>query len=522
MERYPKHPLGFMAQGVILHKLGDIGEAIFSLQAAIKISPNNAIAYNDLGIFLKDAKKFDEAESAFIQAIKLDRKLFQAYSNYGNLLTEMFQYKKSVEFCKKAIDLNPNFAEAHNNLANASFAMELYDDALLSANKAISLNPRLGAPFLNRANVLRVMRSFSKAEEDCRHVISLGSHLSDAYRNLGLIKVAECKLTEAKSYYERAIEIDPGYYKAISDLANVLYYSDDEESASIIYTELAKFTGVYSARAHLKLSILNYVRGYFNISLQHLSMASELNENMNGDFKNDHVYFNYMTKLMNWRHAHAAQYLANELEKYIYIVGDSHTLLANGLGCKLYDCDMKLKSEWIEGCKIWHVASPLKNIYQQKFVSIINKLPTGSHVIISLGEIDCRQDDGITKYHRNNQNHTITEICCNTIDLFLRSLSEINRSLGHKIIIQGVPAPNTVLSFIPNYDLRYQIEFIKLFNNLLKDKSLSAGFCFMDLRKATDSGDGTSSVNNYLDTYHLLPSIIINSIQNEILQPVTI
>ena len=69
-------------------------------------------------------------------------------------------------------------------------------------------------------------------------------------------------------------------------------------------------------------------------------------------------------------------------------------------------CEAKL----IMGCKQWHLGNPNKNQYQRKFEIIFDDIPKNSHILLTIGEIDCRINDGILKHKKKKSSKSKTEI----------------------------------------------------------------------------------------------------------------
>ena len=85
-------------------------ESIF--RQVIKIDPNNAEAYYNLGIALGQQRKLEEAVANFQQAIKLNPNNAGAYYNLGIALGQQRKLEEAVANFQQAIKLNPNNAEA--------------------------------------------------------------------------------------------------------------------------------------------------------------------------------------------------------------------------------------------------------------------------------------------------------------------------------------------------------------------------------------------------------------------------
>ena len=163
------------------------------------------------------------------------------------------------------------------------------------------------------------------------------------------------------------------------------------------------------------------------------------------------------------------------------------------------------KAKLITGCKQWHLGNSIRNQYKYKFESIFGSLPKSSEVLLSIGEIDCRFDNGIIKHKNKFPEKEIEEIIIATVENYLTYTAKINSGYQHNIIMQGVPCPNIDTTIYSKKEITQLIEMIKTFNCELQSKSQEKGFGFLDVHKLTDRGDGFSNSVWHIDSNHLSP-----------------
>lgn len=96
---------------------GEYEEARRIYEQIVNNEPNNAKAYNKLGVIAAYEKNNEEAEAYFKKALELDPKLSSAASNLGNIFFEKEELEKARECYEKAIDLDPDNPIPYNNLA---------------------------------------------------------------------------------------------------------------------------------------------------------------------------------------------------------------------------------------------------------------------------------------------------------------------------------------------------------------------------------------------------------------------
>src|SRR5262249_839458 len=86
-----RHPddfrINFTLAGTLDSKKPELAaEAVGFYRAALALRPENAKAYNNLGLLLREQKRPAEAETTYRQAIQVQPNYALAYNNLGNLL----------------------------------------------------------------------------------------------------------------------------------------------------------------------------------------------------------------------------------------------------------------------------------------------------------------------------------------------------------------------------------------------------------------------------------------------------
>ncbi len=113
-------------------------ESIF--RQVIKIDPNNAEAYYNLGIALGQQRKLEEAVANFQQVIKLNPNNAEAYTNLGILLVLQWKLKEGIAKIQQAIEIDPNNAEAYNHLGLALQQQGKLEEAISNYQQAIDID----------------------------------------------------------------------------------------------------------------------------------------------------------------------------------------------------------------------------------------------------------------------------------------------------------------------------------------------------------------------------------------------
>jgi hypothetical protein len=137
--------------------------------------------------------------------------------------------------------------------------------------------------------------------------------------------------------------------------------------------------------------------------------------------------------------------------------------------------------------------------------------PRGANIMLSIGEIDCRVNDGIQKHIRNHPKKSQSELIQSTVEHYLNYVHQITISKSLHVTIQGIPCPNIDTNNVEQSDLLQLINLIREFNKVLQDETKKRNFDFLDLHTLTDRGDGFSNGLWHIDEHHLSPAGMIEA-----------
>ncbi len=146
-----------LLKGQRLIREGRYDQAIESLQAATRLLPKNAQAYNHLGLALHGNKQFGPALAAYQKALGLDHKLAAAHYNLGSLLLEQNDAAAAIEQLTTYTLLQPNSMDGWLKLGNAQLRAHKFDPAEKSFKTALTLRPR-DPEILNGLGIIQLQR----------------------------------------------------------------------------------------------------------------------------------------------------------------------------------------------------------------------------------------------------------------------------------------------------------------------------------------------------------------------------
>ena len=503
---YPKHQFGWKVLGAVLKQTGKVIDSLTAMQKSAQIAPQDAEAHNNLGVTLQELGRLDEALASYTQAIALKPDYAEAHSNLGNTLQELGRLDEAEASFTQAIALKPDFELAHYNLGNTLKELERYNEAEASYIQAIALKPDYVEAHSNLGITLKELGKLNEAEASYKQAIALKPAYAEAHSNLGNTLQILGRLEEAEASYSQAIALKPDFAEALHNLSIVQGYMNNSEAEIVSLQNILQIDADnYGLRAGVNLAICNFLEDDFEVSKKYLLAAERIQEKKFSKFKNEKKYRKYLLDILSWSGEKDVNACKQKTDKTLYVIGESHSLVSHQLHAQISDSVMLCKAKLIKGCKQWHLGNSKKNQYKNQFESIFSALPKSSEVLLAIGEIDCRLDNGIIKHKNKFPKKEIEGIIVTTVGNYLTYIERNNSFHQHNIIIQGVPCPNIDTDTCSEKEVMQLIEVIKKFNCELKNKSRERGFRFLDVHKLTDRGDGFSNAIWHIDDIHLSP-----------------
>jgi predicted Zn-dependent protease len=124
-----------------LSQSGQFATAVPFYEVAIRLKPDHAKAYNNLGRTLARLKKGDKALASFDRAIALEPDFAGAYENKSNTLAEMQRLDESIAARHKALELDPDNVNSRLALGGMLAALGRLEEAIAEFESVLSRAP---------------------------------------------------------------------------------------------------------------------------------------------------------------------------------------------------------------------------------------------------------------------------------------------------------------------------------------------------------------------------------------------
>lgn len=241
-----------------LRDKGDYPGAIDHYRQSVKLQPDYAPAYNNLGLTLMFLHREAEGAVEVTKAIKLKPTYSEAYYNLGLIRKELKQTAEAKAAFENSLkyETNPTYAEATRKILREMST------------------PRNAEEHLSRGYDLLESNNWQGAESEFRAAVKLAPENALAWNNLGLALAQQNKTREAIADYNKAISLKNGSFSAAHfNLGQALRSSGDRSGAEKALRQAIKDNNGTHAYAHVALGLLLKERGDLKAAVQNYKLA---------------------------------------------------------------------------------------------------------------------------------------------------------------------------------------------------------------------------------------------------------
>jgi len=238
-----------------------------------------------LGALHFQIRNFSESVFYNQQCIRVDPNFAEAYSNLGNALKELGDLKGATQFYLKAIKLKPRFCDAYNNLASAYMLQGQTSQAMETYQMALVLNPNLVDGHTNLGNLYKATGDMEAAKHCYLEAIRIKPEFPIAWNNLAGVFKEEGQLATSVAYYREALRLCPEFADAHSNLGNALKEQHLIQDAIACYQSAIKLRPDF-AIAHGNLGSCYYDLGDYPSAIKSFNYAIQLEPNFPDAYNN--------------------------------------------------------------------------------------------------------------------------------------------------------------------------------------------------------------------------------------------
>ena len=272
----PDDAITYYNIGNIYKEKKEYGLEIKSYQKALTIKPDHAESHNNMGNAFKAKGDLDAAIKNFISAISLKPDFAEAYYNLGTVMGQQGDSDAALKNYKKATEIKPQYFKAHLNIADALRNNGDLKLAIDSYKQAIKINPGYANTYFNMGITFKEIGDLNAAIESYKEAIKIKFDYAEAYLNMGIALSEKGEFDAAISSYKEAIKIKPNYAKAYNNIANVLADQGDLDAAIDNFQKSLKINSSV-AETYYNMGVVLRSRGELDAAIDGYQQAIKIN-----------------------------------------------------------------------------------------------------------------------------------------------------------------------------------------------------------------------------------------------------
>jgi len=204
--------------GVALSEKNQNDAAMSQFQTALRLNPDYAEGHYNLGNALAQAGETDAAIGQFQTAIRRQADFAKARNNLGNLLAKQGRTNEAIAEFQAALRCNPDYADAHFNLGNAFLKRGQLDEAASQYQAVTRLWPDFAPAHFHLGTLLAKKGQADEAIIQFQAALRLKPDDAVAHDKLGIVLGDHGRLAEAIRQFQEALRLKPDYAEASNNL----------------------------------------------------------------------------------------------------------------------------------------------------------------------------------------------------------------------------------------------------------------------------------------------------------------
>ena len=174
------------------------------------------------GNLMLSHEKYNQAISFYKKALKINPDYAEGYSNIGAVLARQDKLDEAVLEYKKALEINPDFAEAKYGMGNILLLQGKDKQAEAYFKKVLEVDPKYAEVYFSLGNIFLKQKNFDKAVKHYAKAIRIESGFAQAYNNLGKALLGQGRIKGAIECYRQSLKIKPDFIEAKRNLESVI------------------------------------------------------------------------------------------------------------------------------------------------------------------------------------------------------------------------------------------------------------------------------------------------------------
>jgi protein O-mannosyl-transferase len=234
---YPQYATAYEQLGLLYDRTGkklndpaliDTSETFYLL--SLKYVPTTATVNSNLAKIYFEKKEFQKAKIYYLKSIKYDPLFADGYFNLGSNYGMLGQLDSSLYYFKKCTELDPQRASAYYYMGLTYANMNKIDSALAMYDNAIRIDPNDIVVYILKAETLKSLKRYSEALDLLNKATSINTFNPDLFISRGQIFVLTKEYNKAHADFSRAIQINPKLESPYKEQYNLFQLENKPDS----------------------------------------------------------------------------------------------------------------------------------------------------------------------------------------------------------------------------------------------------------------------------------------------------
>jgi tetratricopeptide (TPR) repeat protein len=251
---------------------------------SLKVTANNYLSHNNLGVALYRQGKNQGAIGHFTEALKIKPDYGEAHNNLGAALERQGATRKALDHYAEALRIKPDNAKVLNNLGTFFLRQGESQEAMVHFTEALRIEPdyaevhyNLGALLLRQGKSQEAVVHFTEALRNKRDYV-------EAHNSLGIVLERLGRIQEAIGHYTEALRIKPDSPEVHNNLGVLFFHLGKNQEAIAHFAKALRLKPDY-AEAHVNMGLAYLMIGNKGLALEEYKILKKLNPDLA-----DHLY----------------------------------------------------------------------------------------------------------------------------------------------------------------------------------------------------------------------------------------
>jgi tetratricopeptide (TPR) repeat protein len=269
----------YMHQGDAFYEFKQYDDAIRYYSKAILLDPNNAEAYNNLGVISYKKVEYDNAIEYYNKAVSINSNSSEVFANLGLGYAQKGKFSKALENYNKALKINPKCEDAYLGCGIVYAKKGELNEAIKCFNKVLELNPKDAKAYNNRGTAYDEKGEFGKAMSDLKKALELNPNFADAYNNRGIVYDEIGNYNRAIEDFNKALSTKPDDVEIYNNRGVVYAKKGEFDKAMEDYNKSVELNP-YFAVGYINRGNVHLNNKEYDKAIGEFNKAIELNQNI--------------------------------------------------------------------------------------------------------------------------------------------------------------------------------------------------------------------------------------------------